>query len=522
MDRFTEEASARGLTPPDWLPPAPDDSPLIDAGRGLSTPAFAAEDFDGDGDIDIIPFDSLAYFYENDGAGYFTPRSMVLGEGLHGGPVRGALADLDGDELPDFILSRGGADESEASLVVLFHVDPQHLGLPVETDVGLFGPGVSACCLSLGDIDGDGWLDVHYVRGDVPLDPLQGLAPEVVLLGGPDGFSPERALRLEAAEGAGGIASQVSVMTDQDGDGALDLWVIGGTLNPEEGRQGTAFFRNEGFDELGSPVLVNRASEMGIEAHFPGMGIDSADLNGDGALDYCVTDVGPMRCFFSDGEGGLVEVGGDSLGLRPADLSLPVPVTIGWAIDFADLDNDGLLDVLQASAPDRSGSALPGQEFQDLTWRQVEEGVFEDVSAETQIGSAAAHFGLVSADFDGDGFIDVLVQGEGPDSLPTLHMNHCGSGHWVELEFRGADNNTSGIGAQVRFRWGSRSELRELYGPRALNQTPTRLHQGLGSSEVVDIDVRWPDGSHTLGTDLPVNRVLTAVHAEAELRSLGR
>jgi len=521
MDRFTEEASARGLTPPDWLPPPPDDAP-IDAGRGLSAAAFAAEDFDGDGDIDIIPFDWLEYFYENDGAGYFTARSMGSGEGPLGGSVRGALADLDGDELPDLILSWGGVDESEASLGVLFHVGPQQLGPPIVTEVGLVGPGVHACCLSLGDIDGDGWLDVHYVRGEVPLEPLVGVDPEVVLLGGPDGFLPERVLRLEAAEGAGGVASQVSVMTDQDGDGDLDLWVVGGTCRPEEARQGTAFFRNEGFDELGSPVLVNRASEMGIEAYFPGMGIDSADLNGDGALDYCVTDVGPMRCFFSDGEGGLVEVGGGSLGLRPADLSLPAPVTIGWALDFADLDNDGLLDVLQASAPDRTDSALPGQDFQDLTWRQVEKGVFEDVSAETQIGTTAAHFGLVSADFDGDGFIDVLVQGESPDSLPTLHMNHCGSGHWVELEFRGADNNTSGIGAQVRFRWGARSELRELYGPRALNQTPTRLHQGLGSSQVVDIDVRWPDGSHTLATDLPVDRVITAVHAEAELRSLGR
>jgi hypothetical protein len=344
----------------------------------------------------------------------------------------------------------------------------------------------------------------------------------VILLGGPDGFSAERLLRLEATEGAGGVASQVSVMTDQDGDGDLDLWVIGGTSAPGEAREGTAFFRNEGPDEFGSPVLINRASEMGMEAQFPGMGIDSADLNADGALDYCVTDVGPMRCFFSDGEGGLVEVGGGSLGLRPADLSLPMPVTIGWALDFVDLDNDGLLDVLQVSAPDNSGTGLPGQEYQDLTWRQVEEGIFEDVSTQTQIGSTAAHVGLVSADFDGDGFIDVLVQGDSPNSLPTLHMNHCGSGHWVGLEFRGADNNTSGIGAQVRFRWGARSQLRELYGPRALNQTPTRLHQGLGSSQVVEIDVRWPDGSHTLGTDLPVDRVITAVHAEAELRSLVR
>ena len=71
--QFHDEAAERGLLLPSWLPTPPSD----EEGRGLSASAFGAEDYDGDGDIDIVVFDLMAHVYLNDGTGHFEIRQLV-------------------------------------------------------------------------------------------------------------------------------------------------------------------------------------------------------------------------------------------------------------------------------------------------------------------------------------------------------------------------------------------------------------------------------------------------------------
>ena len=75
----------------------------------------------------------------------------------------------------------------------------------------------------------------------------------------------------------------------------------------------------------------------------------------------------------------------------------------------------------------------------------------------------------------------------------------------MEIEPVGAGLDPLALGTWVEVEAGGRRQLRELHGPRALGQGPSRLHFGLGEAERVDrLMVGWPDGSVTEATDLPV------------------
>ena len=99
-------------------------------------------------------------------------------------------------------------------------------------------------------------------------------------------------------------------------DGDLDLLALS-DLGPP-----SAFWRNDGLVD-GVVQWVDDGASLGAALEIAAMGIDSADLNRDGVLDYCISDVGPPRCLLSDGLGGYVE-GAHALGFDIAE-----PIAIG-------------------------------------------------------------------------------------------------------------------------------------------------------------------------------------------------
>ena len=181
----------------------------------------------------------------------------------------------------------------------------------------------------------------------------------------------------------------------------------------------------------------------------------------------------------------------------------------GWGIDLVDLDNDGLLDAAVAGGAPLGGAPENAVHSDHL---------FEGVSADpmrfeprrgTDFDSEDNHYGLVAADLDGDGYLEVLVLGApGP---VKYWQNTCGVGRWLEVDLQGPTPNVKGIGARITVQSSNGREVREVQTVRAMMQSPARQHFGLGDTEQATVTVIWPDGAVSEGT-VGTNRLITVVH----------
>jgi len=310
---------------------------------------------------------------------------------------------------------------------------------------------------------------------------------------------------LELQPEGNGTLGLVGTFTDRDFDGDMDL------LIPSDRDLNIAFWRNDGLDSQGLPELVDDAQAIHADILMDGMGVDSADLNGDGLLDYCITDTGDPVCLLSNGVGDYISSAA-AIGLVPDDPVMQEISTIGWTLDFADFDHDGNLDCVQSSGRlfDGPGSLV---DWPDLFWQGQPGGQFEDVTSLTGFGDLGDNFAIATADFDGDGWLDVISVG--PGAMPLLWMNQCGSESWLDIELVGLPGNSEAIGARATVITEDRTRIREVYTLRGQGQGPSRLHFGLGEAASVDrLQIHWPDGTISEAEQVPGRRFVRVEHPE--------
>ena len=495
LARLSEEGAERGLLPGS-------------APHEFAQSQVVAQDLDGDGDIDLlypIAGSGVLTVFRNDGEGFFEVGSQLPYP--PGVPPTGTAAavDLTGDGLPEVILASS----------------PQFFVFPNQGD-GNFGSAYELYneaqggerfrypSFAFGDADGDGDLDLagfaHEPADsnpddqdpeDGPLD-FEGSRDVLMLL---EAGALEETLLLESV--GTGTLGLVGTFTDRDHDGDQDL------LIPSDRDLTIAFWRNDGNDSGGVPQLTDDAADIHADVLMDGMGVDSADLNGDGLLDYCITDTGDPVCLVSDGSGGYIEMG-TAMGLSPVDPPLDSISTIGWSIDFTDLENDGVPEVIQSSGPLFDG---PGGEvvWPDLLWEMDGSGQFVDRSAGVGFDSLGNHFALASADFNADGFLDVILTG--PGTTPLLHMNSCGDNAWLAIELIGPPGNQEGFGARAEVTGSGGTQIRELYNLRGMGQGPSRFQFGLGSDDEAErVRIEWPDGAVSEAERVPTRRFMRVTH----------
>jgi hypothetical protein len=282
----------------------------------LEIPPFEllSDDFDGDGDPDLLAVSNRNAvdsqnrmdLYRNDGRGGF---ALAGSHDTDGRPYRGASGDLDGDGLPEVVLSGTEGDEDQ----------PRNAYLSLARNHGggfgamqRLSAGLTAIYPHIADLDGNGRADIATVlwaggvisvlrnQGDLAFE-----GPALYDVGLPGGPGP----------GPSSVDSG-----DLDGDGDLDLAV--GNLDAEV----LTLLFNDGAGRFENRELVSASG-----ARSPGYA-RVADLDRDGDLDV-VANGPPLLVYYNLGNRRFTE-----------------PVRFGsggsrWQPALADFDRDGWVDV---------------------------------------------------------------------------------------------------------------------------------------------------------------------------------
>jgi hypothetical protein len=238
------------------------------------------------------------------------------------------------------------------------------------------------------------------------------------------------------------IMGSGAALIDFDGDGDLDVYLVqGAVLDPASKPGSTLFpwrgpdpprgrlFRNDltlGQEYTRTLRFTDVTGKSGIVAGGYGMGAAVGDINNDGWPDLYLSNLGSNQMYLNKGNGTFVEVtsrtGSDDR---------------RWSTSasFVDYDRDGWLDLMVVNYAEFSIATSPTcfaatsakdyctpRAFRspgNRLFHNKGDGTFEDVTVAAGVAKEFGHgLGVVTADFDKDGWVDIYVANDGdPNQL---------------------------------------------------------------------------------------------------------
>jgi len=229
-------------------------------------------------------------------------------------------------------------------------------------------------------------------------------------------------------------------LLDYDNDGDLDVYLVQGAMlgkktikdaiYPPQGPLGDRLFRNDlvvKADGTRTLHFTDVTAQSKIDITTYGMGVAVGDVDNDGFVDIYRTSLSGAVLLHNNGDGTFTDMTAKSRAGDPG----------GWGVSaaFVDYDRDGWLDLfvgnylIYSTAADIDCLSVTGQHDYcppnsyraqpSRLYHNRGDGTFDDVTSRALVGGAyGPALGVSTADFNGDGWIDIYVGNDGqPNQL---------------------------------------------------------------------------------------------------------
>ncbi|MEM6515180.1 MAG: FG-GAP-like repeat-containing protein [Bacteroidota bacterium] len=435
-----------------------------------------------------------------------------------------AIVDMNGDYLDDIV--------SVSNNNINIHFQNNSGGFTEENFPTTNADNLPSWSLAAGDIDGNGFNDLLYGGGSgVTFMQANDTGTAFTEISGPD-F----------------VFSQRSNFIDIDNDGNLDAFVCH-DIDPN------VYYINDGSGNL--TFYQGQSAELpngiGLTPGGGNYGTVWIDYDNDRDMDLFIakcrggnTLISINELWRNDGNGVFVNVA-DSSGWYDSnypgvghDNSSNLGDAIQtWSSAWADFDNDGDMDVYVGASSSSNGLSKLMENNGD--------GTFTDITAGSGVLNANMGIENAPADFDNDGFVDILSNGDilfnNGDftftnfsvNMPSsgsigdvnndgfldvfngnLFLNDTNSNNWLKIITVGTESNLNGIGARVEITTPSGTQIRDVRSGEGFRyMSSLNTHFGLGTdSTITNITVYWPSGIIDNVSNPSINSTLTIVEGE--------
>ncbi len=224
---------------------------------------------------------------------------------------------------------------------------------------------------------------------------------------------------------------------DFDGDGWMDIYAVNGRylegISDPDSRYKNVRTTSRLYRNKGDGTFEDVTEKAGVGAFGYGMGVAVGDYDNDGHPDIYVTNFGKNILYHNNGNGTFT------------DVTAKAGVACGqWSVGaiWIDYDKDGYLDLFVGNYLEFDNKyrlfyeadvypgplAYPGQ--LSVLYHNNHDGTFTDVSAKAGINKKGRAMGVLSADYDDDGWPDIFVAN---DAMQNYMYHNNGNGTFTEV-----------------------------------------------------------------------------------------